>query len=184
VSCSGPNRPRFTHLTPEAYRATIGSRLVNCVDRVRDINARLGLRPYAVRLVRTKWSGGRRGVGEEYVDSVCLIEPTPAISGLDGLDLDVRAFGRIEQGTAVVTEISGAYSEANLHGLRDGEAALPDDAQVWWEIEYTGDRLLQPRRRFVPTAVPSYSADKFQWTVRLTSQEADRTPIGAIGGTL
>jgi len=64
---------------------TLTRRLISTVDGLRDLLTRFGLRPYEVRMVRTKWTGGYRGAGQEIVVFDEAILPTPLILGLDGL---------------------------------------------------------------------------------------------------
>ena len=57
----GPTR--FSQLNGMDLSKTLGRRLINTVDRLRDIPVRFGLRPYEVHVIRTRWTGGERGVG-------------------------------------------------------------------------------------------------------------------------
>jgi len=137
--------------------------LTPCVDKIRDLYTCLGARVYEVAIVKTRWSGGERGVGVEQVVSEELILPTPRISDLTSLSASTQAIGQEEFGSIEVSQISPRYTEDFLAGREEGGAELPSDMNVYWEIRIPGSE----RRRFVLNSPPNLSPLKFEWTVRL-----------------
>jgi hypothetical protein len=152
--------------------------LGGCVDAIRDINTQFGARQYEVMLIWSKWSGGERGVGEEYVFKETKIEPTPKVGDLKSVSKELSAIGLEESGSLKVTEISPRYDEGFLLGRIDGEVP-GEDVNFYWEVRSV-PREGAPvfRRRFFPKAAPGYDATKFQWTVSLIKADPDRTPEG------
>lgn len=168
----------FTVLDPCSYKKTlVQGCLGSVVDRARDIYTQFGLRPYLVRMVKTRWSGGRRGIGTEEVLSEELILPTPLVSTLNSLDAEVSPIGNIEQGGIKVEQISSiCYTEDMLMGRdADGEP-VPRDQQFYYEIEMLGQSSI--KRRFTPAGAPSLDASKFQWVIELTKSNENRTRDG------
>jgi len=181
-----------TACSPEAYtdlsgvdlRNTLARRLIRVADSVRDLYTRFGGRPYEVRIIRTRWSGGRRNIGEEILTSNTVILPTPLVSDLTSLTEIVQPVGLDEIGGIQVSQISGRYTEEQLLGrYPDGSPPEPDE-QVFWEIEFpltgacAGDDAGSPKRRFIPRSAPYYSAFGFQWTVGLERSHEDRARNG------
>lgn len=158
--------------------------LRSTVDRLRDLYTQFGLRPYKVSLVRTGWSGGRRSLGVELVISSKVILPTPKIMDLSGLAEVVTPVGMDEFGSIMLQEVSGTFTEDQLHGkVFDGQP-LPLDQNFYYEVEFppacAGDN--GERRRFTVKNAPMYFADQFQWHVSLERQRSDRTRTGVPHG--
>ena len=168
-----PRSRPFTRLDPESYRRTLAQKLSGnrLVDPLRDLLTRFGLRPYEVRVVRLRWSGGARGEGEPFVEREWPILPTPKIDGLDGLTESIEGPGVQETGTATVTKISTEYSEEDLRGLLKGELQFPGDSEAFWEITFYGKRDAK-RRRFNLVGVPSRHT--LGWECRLEKALGDR----------
>ena len=165
----------FTHVTPALLRESLGRDLIDVVDCARDIASELGVRPYVVRIVRTRWSGGARGAGVEEVMSALDLLPTPKVSDLSGLAEVLQPVGLDEVGGVQVEEISGRFSEEELRFLSaDGAAPEPQES-VWWEIEFIRhDGKPGQRRRFALSGAPEYLPTRVQWRVRLTKAHEDR----------
>lgn len=167
-----------TVLTPHAYQSTLARRLVPVADRLRNLNTRFGLRPYVVRQVRTRWSGGEQGVGAEVVEDECALLPTPKVESMDGLSEILQPIGLDENGSLRVTEISGSYSEDDLLGLVDGKD--PEEGQqIYYEIEFMqANGAPSVRRRFTLAGAPVYKPDEFQWVVTLAKSISNRERNG------
>lgn len=153
------------------------SSLTPVVDRLRDLKTRLGARQYEVRLVWTRWTGGRRGSGDEYIFREEQLLPTPRVADLTSVNKELTEVGLAEAGSLRVDEISPRYSERRLLGFT-GEEKLPDDVSFYWEVRTVHRPDGDVRRRFFPMAAPSYSPTRFQWTVSLIRAHADRAPAG------
>ena len=157
---------KFT--SPDGSKDRLASRLIRVADRMRDIRVKLGLRPYMVHLVRTRWEGGVRGKGEEIVVSAVEILPVPLVSDLNGLALTVGPAVFDEIGTVVLSEVSGKYTEDQLRGRGEGGEPIPDDESFWYEVEFRrAGRTFGERRRFVARSAPTYQASRFQHVVTL-----------------
>lgn len=168
----------FTDPTKLNQAGTLAGSLVGLVDSVRDLYACLGARAYSVHLVRTRWSGGERGVGVEEVISEMQILPVPRVTGLDGIDRSAQPVGMVEQGTIRIDQISARYTEDQLTGIEKGRA-LPLDQQFYWEIRSLelGGQPVQ-RRRMTPSSSPQLDRLNMQWTMRFARQQADRGRAG------
>jgi hypothetical protein len=178
MSC---REPKFTQLNGMGLSATLGRKLISVVDTLRDIPVRFGLRPYEVHIVRTRWTGGWRGQGQEVVISDTPILPTPLIQSLDGVQRITNIIGLDEVGTVKLDEVSGRYAEGFLSGT-DSEGNPQDpDTNFFYEVQFPTPGTISdgaPRRRFFPSSAPSYDASKFAWSVTLTRSHADRLSNG------
>ena len=159
---------------------TLARSLISVADGIRNLYASFGLRPYVVRIIKTRWSGGRRGVGAETVISETPILPVPLASDISSLAEVNTAVGVDEFGEIVVSQISGAYTEDFLRGQDSQGRPVAVDEQFYWEIEFPpscagGDG---DRRRFVVKGAPYYKADAFHWSVRLEKARMDRARNG------
>lgn len=155
---------------------TVVGRLIPAVDRVRDIATKLGVRAYTVALVRTRWSGGARGEGQEIVESVDLILPTPRVSDVASITEQIEATGRTERGIVRVDQISGRYTEDTLLGNSVDGSGAEADQQFWWEIQYLPVSIgaTAEIRRFEIAKAPEYMAGKVYWKVYLRRAYSDR----------
>jgi len=175
--CTKPST--FTKLTSECFDKSLARTLVGTVDQLRDLYTSFGLRPYLVRIIRTKWSGGRRGAGQESVFREMLLEPTPRVMDMDGLNEIVQAVGLDEVGGIRVDQISGRYSEDELRGAIPDNDPIDKDENVFYEIEFPQtDGRSGVRRRFLLDAAPFYEADKYQWGIRLERSHEGRSRQG------
>ena len=152
--------------------------LGGCVDAVRDLYTEFGARQYEVRLVWTRWTGGQRGAGEEYVYRERLLQPTPRVRDLSAVKKTNMSLGLEEEGKIVVDELSPQLSEGDLLGLVGGQK-VPADTNFYWEVRTPpreGGRDI--RRRFFPASAPVLKETKFQWSITLVRAHGDRTPEG------
>ncbi len=175
------NPSSFSSVT-EVQGGIVGA-LGGCVDSIRDIYTQLGARTYEVWLVWTKWAGGERGAGEEYVYRTLKLEPTPLIGDLTAVDKQPTEIGLTEVGPVKVSEISTRYEEHLLTGSYSQGGVMrpvPKDESFYWEIV---SALATPpiRRRFFPASAPNKESLAFQWTIELVRAHADRTPAGLPG---
>ena len=172
---------RFTLLTPAEFKNSLARKLIPVVDGIRDLRTQFGLRPYQVRLIRTQWTGGKRGLGQELTVIDLPILPTPLISDLTGVALTVTPSALEELGTIVLSEISGAYSDDMLLGKDDQGNGPGPDEDVWYEVALLGPTgEIAARRRFVWRSLPAYQAAQFQWLITLERAYDDRTRAGDV----
>ena len=156
---------------------TLVRKLSPTVDRLRQIATNLGVRPYRVFLVRTRWSGEERGEGQEVVYDEREILPTPRVKQVSNLMRYLTEVGVGEQGELKVIDIATTYTEYQLTGKNDDGSDPADTEQFYWEIR--GDAGMgsnPPRRRFIPTGAPYYNAGCVRWEVTLRRAQEDRSP--------
>jgi len=172
------------YTVPDArmLRASLGQKLVPVVDGARDIATKLGLRPYVVRLVWTRWSEGARGEGSEIVAKTEVLTPIPKSPDLSDLSTVVGAGGEEEQGSIRVNGISGRYSENFLKGCDEEGNPPADDVSFYWEVEFPLAGSGKVVRRFSVRGVPVYLAGSLQWAVDLERVHAEGHGSG--GGVL
>ena len=160
---------------------TLAQRLIPCVDHIRDLYTKFGVRPYIIRQVWTRWSQGERGEGVEDVVRTVMILPTPRIDALTALDKQSTVIGDEEFGELMVSEISGRYTEDELCGRGPQGESIADDLNFYYEIEFPdqhNEHGPATRRRFSVSGVPSYSADTFQWKMLLMRAGENRLRNG------
>lgn len=167
-----PKKP-FTRLDPYSFGQTLAQKLSGnrLADPLRNLATRFGVRKYEVRIVRLRWNGGTRGLGDPFVEHEWLIEPTPRVLGMNELNESVEGPGVQETGSVKVDRISTEYSERGLRGLDRTEETYPVDVEVFWEITFFGDRT-PIRRRFNLTSAPGRAT--FGWEVHLERALNDR----------
>lgn len=173
------DKPKFTVLSGERLAKSFASSLISTADSIRDLYVQLGMRTYLVSIVRTGWTGGRRGIGVEYLKEEIEILPTPRLTTLDSVTEILQPVGLDEIGSVMLSEISGRYTEDELLGrYRDG-ILIPKDEQVFYEIHFPQkDGNPGIRRRFVTRAAPYYSASRLQWSIQLDRSHEDRSRNG------
>lgn len=174
---------RVRQITPSEAKRTIASRLAPVVDRVRQVVVRVGLRPYNVFLVWTRWGGIVRGKGEESVIVREPLTPTPKLD-LTGLERASGAAGYVETGTATLAKVSTTYTSDELSGLLSDRLRelhkveqVPEPLDFYYEVVEDGRGDVPPaRRRFRLSAAPSRAS--FTWTVKLERMNQDATRDG------
>lgn len=180
MGCDPPKRDGFTPVTPELLRGSLANKLGDVADKVRDLSSRLGFRQYTVKVIRTRWSSGRRSVGIEEVVSELELLPTPEVVDLGAISEVVTGFGTNESGSLQVTKISHRYTEEFLLGVDPVGRAPGPDEQVYYEVQFwRPDGQPAERRRMQIAAAPSYSAERMQWTVTLGQANENRERGGA-----
>lgn len=165
---------------PVPLCGTLARGLIGVADSIRNLYTSFGLRPYAVRLVKTRWSNGRRGSGTESVVFSTPILPTPLVADIDSLAEVNTPIGLDEFGEVALTQVSGAYTEDFLRGHDAEGRPVAVDEQIYFEVEFPppcsgGDAT---RRRFTLRGAPMYRADQFQWSLRLERARQDRARNG------
>lgn len=146
--------------------------LAPCVDDALSIYTELCLRAYTVAVVRTRWTGGERGVGQEEFRCRHEILPVPRVS-LGGLQKQLLEVGTNEQGAVTVSEISSRYSEDFLSLLQTNGEPVDDAEQAYFEVSYPRGA----RRRFTIQGVPVYDPEALLWRVTLTRSGDDRNRL-------
>jgi len=171
----------FTVLSGSNFSRTLAQKLVPCVDCVRDLNTKFGVRPYIVRMVWTRWSGGERGYGVEDVVREAMVLPTPKVDPMTALDKQTMVVGDEEFGELMLTEVSGRFTEDELSGRTNEGEGVPDDLNFYYEIEFPNQHH-EPgnatRRRFTLSGTPSYDSMTFQWKFKLMRAGENRLRDG------
>lgn len=170
-------RPR--NLTSAEARNSLANRLSRVVDRGRQVDARLGNRPYQVFLCWTKWGGEERGEGLEEVVCRIPIVPTPVVADLTSVSLSPFGGGILPVGSVRVTEISVTYSLETLAGrvVPGKEDQVPHPYDFFYEVVEDGrhelceGKPIRPRFRLLST--PFLDAPKQQWVIVLERQSGD-----------
>ncbi len=175
---SGRLRPPLTGLVPQ----TLASRLVTVADRVRNLKAKFGIRPYRVWMIHAYWTGRKRGDGELVIASRRELLPVPRVRDIDSVRRVLRSTGLTEEGDIVIDEISAKYAEDDLTGRTPDniDPAIPRTSlktvEFWFEVQES--RAVSPppapRRFSPPVAAPKLSRDGLQWLIVLTKQGNDR----------
>ena len=170
--------PSNVATTDPEYRCSLGVRLQPTVDRARQINHRLGFRPYRVFLVWQE-EDRRRGWTEK-----CRLELTPVrVVGLDGVDLELSEAGLQPEGGITLREVSPSQvSEDDLRGFLGGSQWGADtiNREFFYELvmhdrcpERTAGEGTR-RRRFILGAEPHLDGPNFEFRVGLVDQEVAR----------
>jgi|SRR5215831_10802090 len=175
---SGRLRPPLTGLVPQ----TLASRLVPVADKVRNLKAKFGIRPYRVFMIHAYWTGKRRGDGQIVIASERELLPVPRVRDIDSVRRVVRSTGLTEEGDIVIDEISAKYAEDDLTGRTPDniDPAIPrtalKTAEFWFEVRESRavTPATAPRRFSPPVAAPRLSRDGLQWMIVLTKQGNDR----------
>jgi len=161
------------------YKDTLlGDFLDGCIDDLRQIASDLGARPYRVFIIRTRWSGKRRGQGVEEILEERELTPTPKIEPISSVQLQLQDLGMDEVGGLSITEISPRYTENFLLGRELDGSELPKTDTIYWEVRLSRGDPKSKIRRFMMQGIPSYEATRLQWTVRLVRAGSDRDPEG------
>lgn len=173
MSCD--RKDRYTVHTPESWRDSLAARIGRVEDRGNEVEARLGMRPYTVSVVHTRWSGGRRGNGLEELVRVVPILPVPKITDLTGLTVLTTATQVTEAGQILLSKISLTYTEADLQA----QGTSPAD-DVYYEITFLAGCSEEggARRRFQVRSAAFCDAERSQWTVTLVRAHESRARNG------
>lgn len=146
------------------------------------MEARAGLRPYAVSIIRARASSGaRRGDGPTEIVHEFPILPTPKLGDMTGLQEILSPDQLRETGAILLSGISLEYTEDQLLGRGPNGDPIPNGEVVFWEIRFLdrGGNVTQ-RRRFVASSAPNPDPERAQWTISLTRAPADRRRDGVL----
>jgi hypothetical protein len=173
--------PPANYMDPSSIQLdqTLARTLIPVADNLRDLFTQFGLRPYRVKVVRVQWSDGARDQGTPIVVAENHLLPTPKMTGLDGVSEVLNPVGLDEQGSVVISQISGRYTEENLRGMDDDGTPIADNEEFFYEVEFISESG-QPtfRRRFQLRGAPAYFAGKFEWQITLERTREDRARNG------
>ncbi len=173
----GGDSRKLRLLSPGEAKTSLASKLSRIVDRARQIDVKLGMRPYNVFLVWTKWTGDERGEGVQRVVCRSPLLPTPVVADLTSLSKNSFSAGRFPVGSVRVSEISARYTTEMLEGKvvpERVEDEVPQPFDFFWEIVEDGRHDCAPlRRRFSVSATPFLDAPNQQWIVVLERQSGD-----------
>jgi len=158
---------------PGEMRNSLAAKLVRVVDRARQLDARVGNRPYRVFLVWTKFTGEERGEGTEAVVCRQEILPVPVVSDLTSVALSPFGAGIVPLGSVRVTEISAGYSLGFLTGkvVPGKEDQVPQPYDFFYEVveddrhDCCDSPQVRPRYRLMAT--PFLDAPNQQWKIML-----------------
>lgn len=172
-------RTNFTRLNGRQMAQTLAAKFVPLGDSLRDLLSKFGLRRYLVHVVKTKWTGGRRGNGTENVVYDEMILPTPKVLDMQGVAEVLQQVGLDEVGSIKLSKISGRYTDEFLRGLDEEGNGPAADENLYYEIEFPrADGLPGDRRRFQLSGAPMYFAGRLYWEVNLTRAHEDRDRRG------
>lgn len=169
-------------LPAQQVNQSLAGRLVPVVDRIRQINTRLGLRPYRVFLVHVQWSGAQIGLGSPQEISRREILPTPRVRDISSTSEVYTNMGRVEEGGVVIDQVSAKWAEDDLMGRTPDllDPAVPRsgkrNAEFFYEVVENRATMPNPiPRRYTPSAAPTLSRDGFAWRVVLSKVMANRS---------
>jgi hypothetical protein len=173
--------PKLRPLTPAEAKCSLAARLSKTVDKARQIEVRLGLRPYQVFLTWTTWDGDERGDGIQRVVARVPMTPTPIVSDLTALRQNAFSAGRALVGDLRLTGVSAQYPLEVLLGnvIPDrGQDEVPEPFHFFYEVVEDG-RHCPPagggdeRKRFSLAAAPFLDAENQQWILVLDKMSGD-----------
>ncbi len=167
---------KYPPLRPAAARSSLASRLSRVADIGRQVEVRLGFRPYQVFLVWTRWNGDERGEGVQEVVHRCQLVPTPVVQDLTGVALSPFGAGILPVGSVRIREVSARYSLELLSGkvIPGKEDQVPHPYDFFYEVVEDGRHECPPLRpRFNLFATPFLDAPNQQWILVLERQSGD-----------
>lgn len=172
-------------LTPTEAAGSLAARMAKRVDRARQIEVRLGLRPYNVFLVWTKWNADERGEGRETIICRTPLLPTPIVEGLDGVSSQAYSGGKLPVGSVRVRNVSATYSQDVLEGKVIPELgdSIPEPYDFFYEIVEDGRHaragIAPERQRFNLSATPALDAGEAEWVLSLERASRDMNRDGS-----
>lgn len=181
---TGEGNPRAT--SPNTDRSLGPNQAPGCslveelgaeVDGIRQLYTDFGLRPYRVFSTVVGWTGGERHRGRAQVVSETEFLPTPLVREIDTQNRDLRSGGHVERGTVRLEQISARYTEDEVYKLF-GRSLGPGE-ECYIEVRHDRRDGSTERRRYIVSGIPERKADRFEWVVRLTKQDENRTRAGA-----
>lgn len=167
-------------LMPAPLGAGLIGSMTCTVDHLRQIQSQLGANQYTVHLVWTRWTGGERGVGDEYITRDETLVPTPEIEDLNTVRKQNTSIGMAEVGSLRIRGISPRYTEPELMGVRPGGVTLGADEEFFWEVVSPASAGGVLRRRFFPRSAPTLKETDFEWVMDLMRAHGDRRSDGSL----
>lgn len=184
VACGLCGSKDFTTVAQVNAMGSLIAGLNPVVDCLRDLFTQLGARAYQISLVWTRWTGGDRGIGNEFLVRELALLPTPLVGGLDSsIRQQLTSIGIQEAGNLRVSELSPSLNEDLLMGravVLPLGADIPDDMSFYWEIFFPQVGANGVRRRFTPSGPPNKNPLNFEWTITLLRASDDRGRDGAL----
>lgn len=181
--------PRVKPLQQNEASRSLAQRLAPRADRLRQLATKLGVRPYRVFLVWTKFGGEERGEGDEVETRREEILPTPRLQDLTGIQFNPYSGGVLPTGSVRIDRISCArYSEDTLRGRvqpgapRVGES-IEEPNDFFWEVVFDGRNdpmtgTLRPRSKYRLVGNPWLDAGAVNYVVILERVSEDRSAGG------
>lgn len=171
-------------LPAQQVATSLAGRLVPVVDRIRQLNTRLGLRPYRVFVVHIQWTGAKIGLGQSQEISRREILPTPRVRDISSTSEVYTNMGRVEEGGIVIDQVSAQWAEDDLMGKTPDllDPAVPRsgkrNAEFFYEVVENRAMVTNPLpRRYVPSAAPTLSRDGFAWRIVLSKVMSNRSRL-------
>jgi hypothetical protein len=155
---------------------TLAEQLSTVVDDLRQIRVSFGMRPYTVHSIRIRWDGGEIGKGEPITVSDLPIQPTPKIAN-ENMRISSENAGGIERGTIRLIEISPRYTEDEIKFYFAQEKRVDEEGFI--EIRIDSRDGITERDRYVVSNEPHRRPEKWDWTVQLQKQDANRKRDGS-----
>lgn len=178
--------PKPRPLSPGEATNSFANRFSRVADNARQIATNLGLRPYRVFLIWTKWTGEERGEGDETEFRRIEILPTPKVNSLDNVTFGLFHAGTVPMGSLRVDRISATFTQDTLQGRIipvPGEDTIPDPYGFFYEVVEDGRGDNPPQRaKFRLLNTPFRRAGKIDWTIMLERISADREREKLVGG--
>lgn len=168
--------PRPRALNPSEAKRSLAHRFASRVDRLRQIETRLGMRPYRVVLVWSQFSGEERGEGDETVTLRREILPTPKVENMTAKERKVMSAGLHEVGSIRISEVSMLLTADMLEGreVPEPHKPIPDDAEFFYEVfeDGRGDNPAE-RGRYRLSSAPYRDVENLGWTFVLERRSED-----------
>lgn len=171
----------FTVVETGMIGEALTSKLIPVADAIRDLHTRFGGRVYEVRIIRTLWTGDRRGIGQESITNLLSIRPTPRVVDLSTLQEVTSPIGLNEAGSVQVNQISGRFTDEHLLGIDPDLVGPARNVNIFYEIEFPRrDGRSSLKRRFHIRSAPNYDPYAFQWSITLEKADEDRDSAGGL----
>lgn len=148
--------------------------MADLVDDMRQMEVDLGLRFYEVWSVVVAWSGGERHRGAATVIGETPFLPIPVVNGIGNVNRELRPGGSVKRGDIWLRKLSPRYTQDDILLLFPRELRANEEHF----IEVRGDARdgKTVRDRYIIVGRPERKA--FEWEVRLTKQDENRTRDG------
>lgn len=175
-------------LTKTGGERSLAHQLGKVADNIRQsVATRLGVRPYRVFLIHTRWTGEERGEGEEEVVVEREILPTPRVEDVSTVVDQPYEAGVRARGPVRIDRISvDLFNEDDLCGESDGRR-IEDNEGFYYEIvedgrgaKFTPSKAAPARRRYRFVSA-NRNADAAEWVVMVERMDEDRDRDGFPG---